>query len=164
VSASALKRQAEATAFRFKSATIYTQIAEADEKDKNARMLMTYSLALLAEAQVEGNEIEAAERVLARADAIQRATDTESAKMLYHRAAALLIPSVSAVIEATRAAEIGVLTTAGRKRCTRARDFFAQARAKQAALQDLFLDQAADPIADVKKRLQVCASVVDLPK
>jgi hypothetical protein len=158
-----LKRAADAIEFRRKSLAVYEQLLRLDARDKNARMHVVYASALLAEAHAEENQMDAAEPLLVRGERMQSETDAESAKQVFHRAAAMLLHAVRAVVEAHRVTVAGIAPSAKREGCKRAIDSFKQARLSADGLKDLFLDQAEDPLAEVKKRMQVCAAVTQFP-
>ena len=92
-----------------------------------------------------------------------QAVDNESAKLLYDRHAAFLLPSIGTAIEAYRAIQSGVTPAQRTTHCQRASEFFRQVRVAQVALKDVFLDQPTDPAAGVKDRLMACSRYVAIP-
>ena len=158
-----LKRETEAVALQKKAVDVLAKLLDSDPDDKNTRMYFVRALAVLAELHADANRMELADAALQRALAGQQTVDAESAKLLYHRHAAFLLPSVGTVIEAYRAKQTGVTSSQRNAHCQRASDFFRQVRVAQVALKDVFLDQPTDPAAGVKTRLMACSRYVAIP-
>ena len=163
VAAGQLKRSSEVLDFRRKSLTVYERLSASDPQDKNSRMHQVYSMALLAEALAEENQMDAAEAILVQAQQLQDVTDPESAKQVFHRASGFMLPTVRAVIEAHRAMLPGVSATTRVRGCERARAAYNDAKTAANGLKDLFLDQAEDPLAETTTRMRPCAAVLPFP-
>ena len=159
-----LKRETDAVVLQKKAVDVLAKLLDADPDDKNTRMYFVRGLAMLAELHADANNMDLADATLQRALAARQAVDTESAKLLYHRHATFLLPSIGTAIEAYRATQPGVTPAQRISHCQRASEFFKQVRVAQVALKDVFLDQPTDPAAGVKERLMACSRYVAIPE
>ncbi len=160
---SMLKRFTESAAFRRKGVDVYARLSELDAADQNAKMFHIYGLAMLAEAQVEINDMTSAEQALVQALALRKAIPAENLNVMYHRAALFTILMVQTVIEVDRANRTDAAPQQRVEFCAKASAKFQEARVVQASIKDLFLEADRDPAGDVLQRLQFCAKYARIP-
>lgn len=158
-----LSRTAEAITFRQKAVDVYEQLSRDDPADQNAKMLHIYALTMLGEAQASGEQMEPAQKTIVKALELRKAVPAANLDMVFHRAAAFMLPVVQSAIHVARAKHQGASRAEQVSACQRASASFREVRRAQVAVNDLFLDQSQDPAAELKKLLQFCVSRVDIP-
>jgi eukaryotic-like serine/threonine-protein kinase len=154
-SASGLNLTEDATKYRRQSSENYGQLSKLEPVDQNAATLYAYTVSLLAEALSE-TDSGAAEVESKRAVMIQAQISEPHRNTLYFRATTLTIASVDAAVAATRSKSPSLTTSQRAALCTLALARYRDARTATQPLKELFLDQNEDPIAALKKKMELC--------
>jgi eukaryotic-like serine/threonine-protein kinase len=157
-SASNFKLVDDAIVYRQRSSKLYGELSKFEPNDHNVTTQYAYTLSLLAEALAE-KDVEAADVEVKRSAAIHSKIPIEHQGTLYFRATTMTIAAVESFVAAARSQSSSLSTPRRSELCKFALVRYRDARKATEPLKELFLDQAEDPIAALKTKMELCRPV-----
>lgn len=150
-------RAEQALAYRTRAADVYALMASRDGNDQTALVNWIFSLATLAETQIELKRYDEAQRSISEAKRQILRVDANGKKIVILRVAEFALAGVDALLNADLSAAASASPVDRKKHCAIALASFERARAQFASMVAYFQGAANDdPIADLRKKISRC--------